>query len=129
MATYILLTRIDPSRLEGRSGYLELYEKVRTKLRRDAADVSWRESWAVLGPYDYLDVFDAPDNDAATRVASIVRAEGGTQAEVWPATPWRRFKELVEGGRAQPRRPDRVTEAGEESFPASDPPTWTQSRT
>jgi len=48
-----------------------------------------------LGAYDYVDLFEAPDNEAATTVAVIVRSFGHASTETWPATPWERFKELL----------------------------------
>jgi uncharacterized protein with GYD domain len=49
----------------------------------------------VLGAYDYVDLFEAPDNEAATTVAVIVRSFGHASTETWPATPWERFKQLL----------------------------------
>lgn len=49
----------------------------------------------MLGPYDYLDIFKAPDIAAATKVATAVRTFGHANTEVWGATEWEEFKELV----------------------------------
>jgi hypothetical protein len=35
--------------------------------------VTWRANYAVLGPYDYLDIFETPDIEAAMKVSTIVR--------------------------------------------------------
>ena len=52
-------------------------------------------SYAVLGPTDYLDIFKAPGTDDATKVATIIRTFGHASTEVWCATEWERFLELV----------------------------------
>ncbi|MND06129.1 hypothetical protein D3C83_273300 [compost metagenome] len=49
----------------------------------------------VLGPTDYVDIFTAPDNAAATKVATIIRTFGHATTEVWPATEWDEFIKLV----------------------------------
>jgi uncharacterized protein with GYD domain len=50
----------------------------------------------VLGPYDYLDIFEAPDNEAAAKVAVVVRSFGHATTETWPATPWERFRKIIQ---------------------------------
>ena len=57
--------------------------------------VEWVGSYAVLGPYDYVDIFHAPNLDTATKVSTIVRTYGHAQTETWAATEWDHFKEVV----------------------------------
>jgi uncharacterized protein with GYD domain len=52
----------------------------------------------VVGHDDYLDVFEAPDNEVAAQVALVVRSFGHATTETWPAVPWERFKALVQPG-------------------------------
>ncbi|MEJ2699606.1 MAG: GYD domain-containing protein [Desulfuromonadales bacterium] len=47
------------------------------------------------GGSDYLDVFRAPDIETAMKVSTIVRAFGHAHTEVWAATEWKRYKEMV----------------------------------
>jgi uncharacterized protein with GYD domain len=49
----------------------------------------------VLGPCDYLDLFEAPDNEVAAKVAVIVRSFGHATTETWPVTPWERFRDVI----------------------------------
>ncbi len=57
--------------------------------------MKWLANYAVFGPCDYLDVFEAPDADAATKVALIVRSFGHATTETWVATQWDRFADLA----------------------------------
>jgi uncharacterized protein with GYD domain len=47
------------------------------------------------GPYDYLDLFEAPDEMAAAKVVMIVRSFGHGTTETWTTLPWERFKSLI----------------------------------
>jgi uncharacterized protein with GYD domain len=59
--------------------------------------VKWLANYAVLGPCDYLDIFEAPDNDAATKVALLVRSFGHATTETWVLTPWDRYEGMAKG--------------------------------
>lgn len=96
MGVFVMMTRLTPGAV--RPDELEKLEaKVMDKVRSECPDVSWVGSYAVLGPYDYLDIFTAPDNETAEKVAVIVRMFGHATTEIWPATEWDRFKELIRG--------------------------------
>jgi len=49
----------------------------------------------VLGNADYVDIFTAPKNATATKVAEIIRTFGHATTEIWPATEWSEFQRLL----------------------------------
>lgn len=95
MATYIMLTRIAPGALKGPSELETLEKDLMGHIRRECPQVKWLANYAVLGPWDYVDVFEAPDPDTAVKVSALVRTHGRARTETWPAAEWRRFKDLV----------------------------------
>jgi uncharacterized protein with GYD domain len=97
MATYVMLTRLSPEALTRPGSVADLNKKVEDRIRQECPGVKWIANYAVLGPCDYLDIFDAPDADAATRVALLVRSFGHATTETWLATPWDRFLALAQG--------------------------------
>jgi hypothetical protein len=42
-----------------------------------------------------VDIFQAPDIESATKVATIIRTFGHAHTETWAATDWQRFKEIA----------------------------------
>lgn len=95
MATFIMLTRVIPGRSNAPAAFEELEHQVAERIKSECPNVEWLENFAVLGPYDYVDIFKAPDVDSATKVSAIVRTFGHAYTEIWPATEWSRFKEIV----------------------------------
>ena len=103
MPIFILQTRLAPDAIRSPRMLERLEREVMDRIRGTCPGVKWVASWAVLGPTDYLDVFEAPDVESATRVAALVRTFGHATTEVWVALPWERFKETV---RELPGRPE-----------------------
>lgn len=95
MATYVMLTRLTPEAVKSPADLKRLEKTVTDQIRKDCPQVKWRQSYAILGPYDYLDVFEAPDEEMAARVVMIVRSFGHAQTETWTAVPWDRFEGLI----------------------------------
>jgi uncharacterized protein with GYD domain len=95
MPTFVLLTRLTPETV-GQPRDLKTLEKaVADRIRQEVPQVKWLINYAILGPCDYLDVFEAPDEAAAAKVAMIVRSFGHAQTETWTAMPWERFRHLI----------------------------------
>ncbi len=90
-----MVTRLAPGSLPSARAFEDVERRVMEAIRVECPDVEWVASYAVLGPADYLDVFRAPDLDAAIKVSTLVRMYGDAQTEVWAATEWQHFKELV----------------------------------
>ena len=95
MTTFIMLTRLSPEALRSPKSLEELERHVMSSIRSQCPEVEWVYNFALLGPYDYLDVFRAQDMDTAFKVATIVRTFGHAHTEVWGATEWAAFKDMV----------------------------------
>lgn len=95
MPTFVMLTRVAPEALRSPQGVEVLERVAMTAVRAECPGVEWVGSYALLGPYDYLDIFRAPDIETATKVATLVRIGGHAHTEVWAATEWTRYKEMV----------------------------------
>lgn len=97
MAMFVMLTRLAPGAMRSPRDLETLEKGVVAQVRRACPEMEWQASYAVLGRFDYVDVFNAPDVESATKVSALVRTFGHAHTEVWPATEWSRFKELIRG--------------------------------
>jgi uncharacterized protein with GYD domain len=95
MGEYIMLTRLSDGAVQSPRTLEDLEKKVMERIRSECPRIEWVHNYAVLGPYDYLDVFRAPDNTEAFKVAAIIRSFGRARTEVWPASEWSGFKDLI----------------------------------
>ena len=91
MATYMMMTRLSPEALRNPDSVETLNQAVEGRIKQECPDVSWLANYAVLGPCDYVDIFEAPDSETATKVSLLVRSFGHATTETWVATPWDRF--------------------------------------
>jgi len=96
MPTFAMLTRIQPGGLTSGRSLEHLEQQTMAHIREHCPGVEWRHSWALLGPYDYLDIFDAPDQDTAIKVSTLVHLHGQATTETWGAIEWPRFKALLD---------------------------------
>jgi uncharacterized protein with GYD domain len=95
MTMFIMLTRLNEGSASSPQDLEALEKNVMGRINAQCPDVEWISSFAALGPYDYLDIFRADGVDTATKVSALMRTFGHAHTEVWPATEWPRFKELM----------------------------------
>lgn len=95
MSTFIMLTRLAAGVLRSPRSLEDLERQVMERIRSECPEIEWVSNYAILGPWDYLDIFRAPDIETATKVATLVRTFGHAHTEVWAATEWQRYKDMV----------------------------------
>jgi len=95
MQTYILFTKLSTDlsyqmknrERQGRNWLDQVKEK--------CPEVKFIAHYAILGEYDFIDIYEAPDPETAAKVSMISQANGALHATSMLAIPYKRFLELV----------------------------------
>ena len=95
MKTFILMTKLsveESTKLKDRGivgrAWLE-------RVKETCPEVKFIAHYGLLGPYDFIDIYEAPDEEVAAKVSMISLAHGAFQAESWIAIPYKRIVELA----------------------------------
>lgn len=83
MATYILLSTLDDDGMETISENPERIREVNQEVEALGARVL--HQWATLGPYDFVNVVEAPDNETIAKVSVAIGARGSVKFLTLPA--------------------------------------------
>ena len=94
MPIFILATKLrNPDLVEKRK---EQGEKFLKLVREKVPSIKWIAHYALLGPYDFIDIFEVKNELEATKVSLLSRSAGASFAESWTAIPYTEFLELVD---------------------------------
>ena len=96
MPTFVLMTRLAPETMHDARGRRAMGKDWLNKVRERCPQVRFIAHYAILGPYDFMDIYEAPDVETAHRVSIISRAEGAVSAESWQALPYEDFLKLLD---------------------------------
>jgi uncharacterized protein with GYD domain len=95
MATYILATRLSADVSAKMKDRATIGRAWLERVHEKCPGVKFIGHYAILGPYDFLDIYEAPDEETAAKVSMISLAHGAVQAESWVAIPYKRALELA----------------------------------
>lgn len=96
MSTYVLMTKLSPTALKDPRGRRKAGQEWKAKVEKLVPGIRWTAHYALLGPYDFMDVYEAPDDAAAMRVSLLSRELGAASAESWPTMGYDDFLRLAE---------------------------------
>jgi uncharacterized protein with GYD domain len=96
MPTYVLMTKLSASSLHDPKGRREAGQQWKKKVEREVPGIKWIAHYALLGQYDFMDIYEAPDQEAAFKVSILSRELGAVAAESWPAISYEKYLPIVE---------------------------------
>jgi uncharacterized protein with GYD domain len=85
MATYVMMTTLTD---EGRKTIKTNPSRIKEVNREvEAMGVKILTQYYLLGPYDFVNIFDAPDNETVAKIAAELGARGTVQTMTMSAIP------------------------------------------
>lgn len=95
MATFILVTKLSPELTRDVKKRAEIGRTWMERVKKDCPEVKFLAHYALLGPYDFLDIYEAPNEESAAKVSMISLSGGAVAAESWTAIPYKKFVDLI----------------------------------
>ncbi|MBY8979371.1 MAG: GYD domain-containing protein [Candidatus Lokiarchaeota archaeon] len=89
---FILATKLKNLNLDRK----EHGEKFLKLVKEKVPNVKWIAHYAILGPYDFIDIFETDNEREAAKVSLLSRIIGADFAESWTAIKYTEFLKLVE---------------------------------
>jgi len=96
MATYVLMTKLCPELVRDVKHREAIGRKWMRAIAEKCPQVRFVAHYALLGPYDFLDIYEAPNEEIAAKVSMITLSQGAVTAESWTAIEYGRFIELMD---------------------------------
>ena len=95
MQTYVLMTKLAPEASSNVEDRAKMGRKWMKQVKEKCPEVKFVAHYALLGRYDFLDIYEAPNEESAAKVSMISLSNGAFQSESLLAIPYRRFLELT----------------------------------
>ena len=96
MKTFILLTKLSPEVAKQMKDRAKIGRAWLDQVKDKCPEVKFISHYALLGGYDFIDIYEAPDEETAAKVSMISLSNGAFMAESLMAIPYKRFLELTE---------------------------------
>ena len=96
MPTYLMFSTLGPDGAATLLQHPERLEEVNREV--EAMGVKVVQQWAILGPYDFCNVLEAPDQETMSRVALVLGARGTVKTLTMSAVPVETFVQQLRGG-------------------------------
>jgi uncharacterized protein with GYD domain len=96
MKTFILLTKLAPEISRQMKDRAKLGRNWLEQVKEKCPEVKFIEHYALLGPFDFLDIYEAPDEETAAKVSMISLSNGAFEAQSLIAIPYKKFLNLIE---------------------------------
>lgn len=94
MPTFLLMTKLSADQSRQVKDRERLGRVWLDQVKEKCPGVKFIAHYGLLGPYDFCDVYEAPDVETAAKVSMISLANGAMTAESWVAIPYTQLMDL-----------------------------------
>lgn len=91
MSAYVILSSLAPDAMKDPGEFRAVADTVAKKIKSLCPGVKWKESYALMGRFDVLDIVEAESVAEVEKAAMLIRCYGHAHTETMPATPWKEF--------------------------------------
>jgi uncharacterized protein with GYD domain len=91
MATYVILSKLAADAMKDPSEFRKLADAVSQKIKAECPRVHWKDSYALMGRFDVVDIVEADNPADVEKAALLIRCYGHAATETLHATPWKEF--------------------------------------
>ena len=95
MTTFVLMTKLAPEVTKQMKDRAQIGQKWMEDVKKKCPEAKFLTHYALLGPYDFLSIYEAPNEEVAAKVSMIGLANGALEAQSLTAIPYKRFLELT----------------------------------
>jgi uncharacterized protein with GYD domain len=95
MSTFILLTKLSPESIGNSVSRKTIGRDWFQAVKEKCPEVKWIDHYALLGPYDFMDIYEAPNEEVAAKVSMITMSKGAVKAESLTAIPYKRYLDII----------------------------------
>jgi uncharacterized protein with GYD domain len=85
MATFVMLTNLTPEGVQTLKNNPSRVQEVNKEVEQLGAKV--KDQWAVLGPYDFISIVEAPDETTMAKVSVELGSRGTMSSQTLAAIP------------------------------------------
>ncbi len=96
MATFVLLSKVSAEGIREVKSLIEMDKEFDARVKKQCPEVKRVASYALLGAYDFLHIFEAADAREAAKVALIANSFGVASTQTLTAISFAEFREIVE---------------------------------
>jgi uncharacterized protein with GYD domain len=96
MTTFVLLSKVSTASASEMTDVVEMDQLFNRELADSLPEVKRIASYALLGAYDFMHIFEAPSAAMAAKVALLANRFGVSSTQTLTAIPFSEFTELAQ---------------------------------